>query len=102
MILELLEARGIQPGSRAFRVMESLVELEPSKAFMHQSFELVRDLGNKSDGGSEIVDLCTRVAKASGGLLGFGDPVSAAERAQIQSVAEALGAEAQARSKQLS
>lgn len=91
-ILSLLHQRGIQPGSDAAILVEALLERRPSDAFMHQALELLRAvLGNDAKRLQTLVDLCTRVAEASGGLLGIGGRVSDEERTLIVAIAERLG-----------
>jgi uncharacterized tellurite resistance protein B-like protein len=97
-VLAVLERRGIAPNSDACLLIEALLEKRPSETFLAQSLALVRDLAARS--GTEtadIVDLCARVAEASGGLLGFGARTNDHERALIEEVAKALGDTAQER-----
>jgi hypothetical protein len=97
-VLAVLEARGIPPKSDACLLIEALLEARPSETFLAQSLSLVRDLAARS--GAEtanIVDLCAKVADASGGLLGIGARTSDKERAVMGEVAAALGDAAQAR-----
>lgn len=91
-ILAILESRDIKPGSEASLFIETLLELPPSDSFMKVALELLRDLAKaKGDMGGSVVDMCVRVADASGGLLGVGSRVSAEERELIQSIADMLG-----------
>jgi uncharacterized tellurite resistance protein B-like protein len=97
-VLAVLEARGIPPKSDACLLIEALLEARPSETFLAQSLSIVRDLAARS--GTEtadIVDLCAKVANASGGLLGFGAKTNDKERTIIGEVAKALGDTAQAR-----
>ena len=101
IILELLEGRGIQPGSRPFMLIETLLEERPADAFMEESLSLLKDLVAQKEGATEnIIDLCHKVADASGGLLGFGARVSDDERNLMKEVAETLGDTAQSRFKE--
>lgn len=97
-VLAVLERRGIPPGSDACLLIEALLEKRPSETFLAQSLALVRDLAARSGAETaDIVDLCARVAEASGGLLGFGARTNDQERALIGEVAKALGETAQER-----
>jgi len=101
-ILAALEARGIQPGSEASVLIETLLEAPPSEAFMKVSLELLRDLAKaKGDNSVNVVELCVKVADASGGLLGVGNRIATEERELIQSIADTLGPEAQDQFKKL-
>lgn len=93
-ILKILEARGIQPGTQPFQTIESLLEEKPSDAFMDQSLELLREVV-KSTGGraDEIVDLCIKVAAASGGFLGVGRRIGDEEKDLIAQISVQLGNE---------
>ena len=91
-VLALLDARGIAPDSDACLLVESLLERRPSETYLAQTLALMKALVEKSGGEtSDVVDLCSKVAEASGGLLGFGNRTSDAERALIRQIAEALG-----------
>jgi len=94
-ILKILEARGIQPHTQPFLTIESLLEEKPSDAFMHQSLELLREVV-KSTGGraDEIVDLCIKVAAASGGFLGVGRRIGDEEKDLIAEISVQLGNDA--------
>ena len=97
-IFGVLDARGIPKGSDAYLLVEALLEARPSETFLAQTLALLKDLAARS--GTEtadVVDLCAKVADASGGLLGLGARTSAEERVVLVNVARALGATAQAR-----
>lgn len=88
-VLDIVRGRGIEPGSEAFRTVESLLEERPSQAFFDQSLAILR----QAVGGARaanIVDLCVQVAGASGGFLNIGS-ISGEERAQIEAIAKQLG-----------
>jgi tellurite resistance protein len=98
VILQLCEARGIEPGTRPFLLLESLLEERPSDEFLEETLSLVQQLlAARGESTSDVIDLCHRVADASGGLLGLGARVSEKERALMEHVADTLGETAQAR-----
>lgn len=98
VILELCEARGMEAGSDAFVLVESLLEERPSDAFLDETLRLLKELtASRGEGDSELIDLCLKVAEASGGLLGIGSRVAETERELMKQVAEALGETAQSR-----
>lgn len=99
-ILDILKARGILPHSPGWLLMESLLEERPSDAFMHESIVLLREVvGEEGDRTGEIVDLCIKVAAASGGFLGLGHRIGPEERDLIARVSLALGDAAAAKVK---
>lgn len=97
-ILRILDKRGVEPGSEAFRTIESLLEERPSDSYMTQSLAVLRELiggiGNRS---SELVDLCIEVAAASGGFLGMGKRIGEEEKALIAEILTQLGPDAGAK-----
>jgi tellurite resistance protein len=94
-ILKILKARGIEPGTQAFQTIESLLEEQPSEAFMRQSLEILREVvGTTGDRAGEIVDLCIKVAAASGGFLGVGRKIGDEEKELIAQVSLMLGSAA--------
>jgi uncharacterized tellurite resistance protein B-like protein len=95
-IFSILEERGIEPESDASLLMESLLERRPSETFLGETLDVLRAIVG-SEQSASVVDLCARVAEASGGLLGFGSKTSATERELIAKVAGALGETAQQR-----
>jgi hypothetical protein len=96
MILEVLEERGVAPGTAPFILIESLLETRPSDVFMDEALGLLRDLCKaRGVDSSDVIELCYRVADASGGLLGLGNKVSGKERDLIRRIAEYLGHDAQ-------
>jgi tellurite resistance protein len=99
-ILEILDRRGVSPESGARLLVETLLESRPSETYVAETLALIVDLGRR-DGTdpADLVDLCARVAEASGGLFGFGVGTSKEEEAATRAVAEALGPRAMDRFK---
>ena len=96
-ILAIVEERGIEPESDACLLVESLLEHRPSETFLGESLSVLRALtASETEKPETLVDLCFRVAEASGGLLGLGNRTSAAERDLIAQIADALGESATA------
>ena len=97
-IFAILEQRSIPVESEASLLVESLLEERPPDAYMDATLALLKDLvGTMADEGIHVVDLCAKVADASGGLLGLGARVSPEERELIKKVADTLGASAHER-----
>ncbi|MGH1346635.1 MAG: tellurite resistance TerB family protein [Nannocystales bacterium] len=94
MILNLLRVRGVNGGS-AFTVLQALLEKRPSKEYLDESLEVLRDLlREKPSGAKTVVGLCILVAEAAGGFLQIFNPISEDERAMIEKISKALGDEA--------
>jgi tellurite resistance protein len=93
-IFKVLQKRGVEDDSGAWRTIASLLEERPSDAWMRQSLAVLREVtGGISGRSQEIVDLCIEVATASGGLLGLGigKKIDAEERALIEEIVGTLG-----------
>jgi uncharacterized tellurite resistance protein B-like protein len=90
-ILKVLEARGVQPGSEGFQLLESLLEERPSDEYMSESLAVLKELVGGGGIGADVVGLCEQVASASGGFLGIVGKVSGEERALIDEIAGHLG-----------
>lgn len=93
-ILNLLRVRGFDVG-KAFTVMEALLEKQPSKEYLDESLEVLRELlQDKPRDAKTVVGLCILVAEAAGGLLQIFNPISKEERAMIEKISKALGDDA--------
>ncbi|HND09895.1 MAG TPA: hypothetical protein PKI49_05355 [Pseudomonadota bacterium] len=105
-ILHVLKLREIPEGSRAWVMVESMLETRPTDAFLHACREVLRDMlaTSKSGPGQEerqLIDLCVEIAEASGGLFGLVRAVSAAEKTVIADIAATFGDDAQQEMKRL-
>ncbi len=89
-ILEVLEARGVPPGSEGFQLLESLLEERPSDEYMRESLAVLKELVG-GGAGTDLVGLCEQVASAAGGFLGVVGKVSGEERKLIDEIAGHLG-----------
>jgi hypothetical protein len=96
-IFTVLEHRKIPRGSEAFVAVESLLEEKPSRAFIDEAMDALRDLmANRPEASStEMIELCTAIADASGGFLGLVKRISPEERELIGKIADNLGSAAQ-------
>lgn len=96
-ILKILAGRGIAQGTEPFRMIEALLEERPPDGFMRQSLALLkRVVASRGGGADEIVDLCMKVAAASGGILGLGSRIGEDEKALIAAISVELGDDASA------
>ncbi|MCA9686137.1 MAG: TerB family tellurite resistance protein [Myxococcales bacterium] len=92
-ILRVLEARGIDRGSEAYLLIDTLLERHPGKVYIDESLAVLREIVAHNNRRAEaLVDLCFVIAQAHGaGLLGLRDPIDAREKQALHEVAEALG-----------
>jgi tellurite resistance protein len=94
-IMRVVAARGLGPESPAAKLLAALLDERPPEAFMRQSRELLRRLLARTEGkADEVVELCMKVAAASGGFLGLGERISDEERTLIAEISLSLGEEA--------
>lgn len=94
-VFAVLESRNIGRASDAWLLIETLLETRPSETYLAQSLQLLQLLARSTgQDPKSIVELCTRVAEASGTLFGFGSKTTAAERELIARIATALGSNA--------
>jgi uncharacterized tellurite resistance protein B-like protein len=92
-ILGILEKRGIEPDTEAYRTVESLLEERPAESYMRQSLAVLRDLtGGTGERSQEIVDMCIEIAASAGGILGLlGKRIGDEEKALIEEITQSLG-----------
>ncbi len=83
-IVKAAREHGILPDSQAGRLLAAVLEHKPSSEFFreldHLLIEMVRRDQVQPDG---VLELCRSVAKASGGVLGFGNRISVEEEVAI-------------------
>jgi len=86
--------------SGARLLVETLLESRPSETYVAETLALIVDLARR-DGTdpADLVDLCARVAEASGGLFGLGSGTSQEEQGAVRAIAEVLGPRAMDRFK---
>ncbi|MEM6392894.1 MAG: hypothetical protein AAF797_08995 [Planctomycetota bacterium] len=90
-ILRIAQAHGITPGSPAGDLLASLLEDRPSDEFFTVVRQHLHDL-LEAQGlhPTTLLELCSSVAKVSGGFFGFGDKISEEEATAIQDLASQL------------
>jgi tellurite resistance protein len=87
-VIKVAEAHGLKPGEPASNLLASLLERKPSRQLIDQLLKLLNHLLAARDmHPHSLLDACLQVAEASGGFLGFGNRVSAEERAMLETVA---------------
>lgn len=94
-IMRVVASRGLGPDSEGAKLLATLLDERPPESFMRQSRELLRQLIGRTEGkADEVVELCMKVAAASGGFLGFGERIGDEERSLIAEISLALGEDA--------
>ena len=94
LIVEAARLRGVTEGSAADKQLTEWMENRPSEEFFEHTLRIIGDLLETGEGrvvGQGLLDESTRVAEASGGILGFGSKISNEERALLERIAAALG-----------
>lgn len=87
VVLQVAKLHNIQPGSRAWLLLESVLEQRVDPEVSRQVLQMVHDLlAAKGLHPHSLVEACLDVASASGGVLGLGNKVSPQERALIESI----------------
>jgi hypothetical protein len=87
-VLEVAKLHSIEPGSRAWLMLESVLEQRPDPEVSRQVLQVVRELlAARGLHPNSLVDACVDVASASGGVLGLGRKVGPQERSLIESIA---------------
>jgi|SRR5687767_10765003 len=98
LIMEAARARGIQVGSAAHKKLAEWLERRPTDGFFQKTLVIIQAIlgalpedqqeGSKRD----LVAYCTRIAEASGGILGLGGKIDDAESALLRKIAASLEA----------
>ncbi len=92
-MLEIAVERGVTKGSDAFGFLERLLAEKPSELFFERVNRVLRmmvDVDESAWVAQSLPELAMRVAEASGGIFGYGNTVSDAERALIEDMARKL------------
>lgn len=98
MILEASSLHGVAGGSAAYLQLTDWLDNRPSDEFFEQSLRIIGTIlqtnpETQGMSGSDVLAHSIRVAEASGGILGFGNKISDEERAMLQRIANAVGAD---------
>jgi len=95
LILEAAKLRNIAEDGAAFKQLSDWLTNRPSDEFLEQTLRVIRSLADTNAPGEtetrrqNLLELCTRVAEASGGILGLGK-ISDEEQAMIDRIAKQL------------
>ena len=94
LILDLSRERGIMPGSPPEQLLSEWLRKRPADKLFRDGLELISEIlcsrpaEVRRKTTKEIVELCARVAAASGGLFGLGEKTSEEERRVINGLCE--------------
>ncbi len=98
IVLAAADKHGIEPGTEAAVLLTSLLEQRPSDIVLEELLEVLKEVLHAKDlHPVSILDACLQVAEASGGVLGFGNPISSEERKLIEQIAGIIGEDAKKR-----
>ena len=95
LILEAARLRNISEDSAAFKQLNDWLTNRPSEEFVEQTLRVILNLADTNAPGEtemrrqNLLELCTRVAEASGGILGLGK-ISSEEQSVIDRLAQRL------------
>jgi tellurite resistance protein len=93
-VTEIALNRGIALNTPAYNFLKELLAKKPSDLFFERTMRVIVHLVQADPTSwvkKSLPELCIEVAEASGGFFGFGNRVSAEERALIEELAEKLG-----------
>jgi len=97
LILQAARTHGVEEGSPAYERLIGLLRTQPASVLFDRALRVIQDLLRFQKGESrqvtstELMDVCEKVAAASGGLLGIGPKVSGKEKEALRRVASAVG-----------
>lgn len=97
LIIEAAKLRGIGEDSAAYKQLIDWLTNRPSDAFVDQTLRVIMNLAESNTPEEtatrrqNLLELATRVASASGGILGLGNKISDEEQAVIDKLANRLG-----------
>jgi hypothetical protein len=94
LIFDVATVRGVVEGSAAHEKLGEWLSRRPSEDLFEKAMEIIGILiQNQSDAApKDLVELVSRVANASGGILGLGRRVSGDEKALIERIASTFAA----------
>jgi hypothetical protein len=97
LILQAARSHGVEEGSPAYEKLIGLLRTQPASVVFDRALRVIQDLLQFQKGESrqvtstKLIDVCEKVAAASGGFLGMGPKVSGKEKEALRRVASAVG-----------
>ena len=94
LIFEVASVRGVVEGSPGYDKLSEWLTRRPAEDLFEKAMEIIGILIEKDDVAApkDLVELVSRVANASGGILGFGRMISGDEKALIERIAGTFAA----------
>ena len=95
-VLQAAEHHGIHPDGPGFLLLERWLDHPPGPELLHAWEHYIKELRNVMDPelvlalNKEVLDQAESIAKASGGILGMGQKISAAEQRKLNELADAF------------
>jgi len=96
LILEAAVPRGVVPGTPAYEILTGWLTRRPTEEFFDKSMRIIEAIltvlpeEEMAKGKRDLLSYCTRVAEASGGILGLGNKIDRKERALLEQIAESM------------
>lgn len=96
LIYEAARLRGIESGTPAYQQLNDWLTRRPSEEFFQKTLRVIRAMiqslpkDEQQESKRDLVAYCTRIAAASGGILGLGNKTSAAEKKLLEKIAGEL------------
>jgi tellurite resistance protein len=96
LIFEAARAREVVPGTPGFEKLAEWLKRRPTEQFFEKSMQVIQAIlmvlpeEEVESSKRDLVSYCTRVAEASGGILGLGGKIDRNERAVLEQVAKML------------
>lgn len=95
-ILGLANRRGLEPDTAEYQQLTEWLREKPSDEFFRRSMRIIQAFldalppAERSYHRTKVISDCLSVAKASGGLLGFGNKISDAEMRMMEQILDEM------------
>jgi hypothetical protein len=96
LIFEAARVRGVLPGSPAFEKLTEWLSRRPKEEFFDKTMRVIQAIlmvlpeGELESSKRDLLSYCTRVAEASGGILGMGRKIDRKERELLEEITKTL------------
>lgn len=96
LVFEAASLCGVRADSALHQQLSGWLDQPPEAEFLARTLRVIRDItalhppAKRAAGRRSLVAFCTNVAEASGGILGFGSKISAAEQEVLNQIVDAL------------
>jgi hypothetical protein len=96
IILEAAAPRGVVPETPAYEILTGWLTRRPTEEFFDRTMRIIQAIltvlpeDEMESGKRDLLSFATRVAKASGGILGLGKKIDPKERALLEQIADLM------------